>query len=270
MSGMGPESRALFKSARKDFEPSDGDRARTHRAVARRLGIAAGTLVSAATSASAGVAPAAAASTMLGVAKWIAVGVLVSAAGAGGVSMVRSSNRAPRDSHAPGAAVATPAPRPSPSDLTPSANRPTPEPELAPTPAARPAAPHELASPSPPAARPSPSPASPVSPVAEETRLVRGADEALRAGDAARALALLEEHARAFPHGILAEERSAERVSALCALGRIDDARAETARFLLATPDSPLATSVRASCGGDDPRAGDHHFRDGTPGDRER
>jgi outer membrane protein assembly factor BamD (BamD/ComL family) len=95
-----------------------------------------------------------------------------------------------------------------------------------------------------------------VSPIAVETSLVRGADEALRAGDAARALALLEEHARRFPHGILAEERSAERVSALCKLGRIDDARVEANQFLAATPDSPLSTSVRASCGGDGNRGG--------------
>jgi len=102
----------------------------------------------------------------------------------------------------------------------------------------------------------SPSSLPTVSPVAEETRLLRAASEALRADDPARALALLDEHGRRFPRGALAEERSVERVSALCKLGRVDEAHTEAERFLIATPDSPLAASVRASCGGDGARTG--------------
>jgi hypothetical protein len=71
----------------------------------------------------------------------------------------------------------------------------------------------------------------------------------MRSGDPRRALDLLDEHARTFPNGILAEERSVERVSALCTLGRVAEAREEATRFLRATPDSPLAESVRSSCG---------------------
>jgi hypothetical protein len=88
--------------------------------------------------------------------------------------------------------------------------------------------------------------------VGAETRLLRRADEALRSGQPAMALDLLDEHARTFPQGVLAEERSAERVTTLCALGRTGEARAEAERFLTTTPDSPLASQVRASCGVED------------------
>jgi RNA polymerase sigma-70 factor (ECF subfamily) len=83
-----------------------------------------------------------------------------------------------------------------------------------------------------------------------ETQLLRRADQALRIGDPARALELLDEHARTFPEGVLAEERSAERVTTLCTLGRVNQARSEAVRFLAIHADSPLAKVVRRSCGG--------------------
>jgi hypothetical protein len=88
----------------------------------------------------------------------------------------------------------------------------------------------------------------PVGSVGDETHLLREADAALRGGDAARALALLDDHARLYPSGVLAEERSVERIFALCKLGRTTEARAHATRFLRAHPDSPLADGVRASC----------------------
>ena len=96
----------------------------------------------------------------------------------------------------------------------------------------------------------SPPPVTSVDALAEETRLLRAADAATRAGDPSRALALLEEHARRFPGGVLGEERDAERVLALCAAGRTADARAAAQRFLSARPSSALAGRVRSSCGG--------------------
>ncbi len=87
-----------------------------------------------------------------------------------------------------------------------------------------------------------------------ETRLLREAEVSLRAGDAQRALALLDEHAARFGGGILQEERAAERILALCALGRTGEARAEVDRFLLERPRSPLADRVRASCAARDGR----------------
>jgi hypothetical protein len=82
-----------------------------------------------------------------------------------------------------------------------------------------------------------------------EVALLREARQALRDGRAARALALLDEHTRRFPHGVLAEDCAAERVFALCALGSVDQARAEGLRFLASHGLSPHADAVRASCG---------------------
>jgi hypothetical protein len=44
------------------------------------------------------------------------------------------------------------------------------------------------------------------------------------------------------------EERGAQRVFALCALGSVARARAEADIFLAERPNSPLAPRVRASC----------------------
>jgi hypothetical protein len=83
-----------------------------------------------------------------------------------------------------------------------------------------------------------------------EIALVRDARAALRGGDAARALALLDEHTRRFSRGALAEDCDAERIYALCALGRSGEARSLATRFLTSHPASPHGASVRASCGG--------------------
>jgi hypothetical protein len=81
-----------------------------------------------------------------------------------------------------------------------------------------------------------------------ETRLVRAGVTARHSGDAARALALFDEHARLFPNGALAEERAAERVVALGDLHRCGEARPAIASFLRDHPTSPLAARVRAVC----------------------
>ena len=85
--------------------------------------------------------------------------------------------------------------------------------------------------------------------VAEEAHLLREADAALRGGDTAGATRWLDEHARLFPNGVLAEERDVQRVLVLCASGQPDAARMEASRFLSAYPRSLLAGRVRASCG---------------------
>jgi hypothetical protein len=85
-------------------------------------------------------------------------------------------------------------------------------------------------------------------PLAEETRLFRGAQVALRAGDARGALALLDAYAARFPRGMLREESEAARVHALCELGRRREARAVAARLLRESPRSPVVETVRGSC----------------------
>ncbi len=93
-------------------------------------------------------------------------------------------------------------------------------------------------------------PASPLSTLAKDVRLLRDADLATKAGDPARALALLDEHAATFPRSDLEPERSAERVFALCRAGRTEDARSARGTFLDAHPTGPLAVRVKAACRG--------------------
>jgi hypothetical protein len=87
------------------------------------------------------------------------------------------------------------------------------------------------------------------SPVELEADLLTRADSALKAGDANRALELVNQHASSFPGGVLVEEREAERIVVLCALGRSGEAETLAAEFLRERPRSPLAPRVRASCG---------------------
>jgi RNA polymerase sigma-70 factor (ECF subfamily) len=60
---------------------------------------------------------------------------------------------------------------------------------------------------------------------ATQVELLRRARASLRAGAAAQALALLDEHARTAEKGPFAAERELLRVEALCGLGRADEAK---------------------------------------------
>ncbi len=81
-----------------------------------------------------------------------------------------------------------------------------------------------------------------------ELALVREARNALRAESPARALELLDAHARAFPAGQMREDRLALRVEALCAAGKAAQARAEAALLQRAYPGSAHAQRVRTTC----------------------
>jgi hypothetical protein len=70
---------------------------------------------------------------------------------------------------------------------------------------------------------------------------------ALHDGDSEGALRALDAVGSAGT-GPLAEERAATRVLALCAAGRVDDARAAAADFLSRYPSSAHAGQVRGSC----------------------
>jgi len=100
-----------------------------------------------------------------------------------------------------------------------------------------------------PAAPPSTALPLPPTTLEAETRLVGAGVTALHSGDAARALAFFDEHARQFPDGALAQERMVERIAALCALGRQDEAQSAAVVFLRLHGGSPLVERVRASCG---------------------
>ncbi len=86
--------------------------------------------------------------------------------------------------------------------------------------------------------------------LAVEAALLQRAQTALAAGDPEAALARLGEHARGFKDGVLARERDALRVTALCAAGRVGEGRAEAAAFLAAHAGSLLAERVRGACEG--------------------
>ncbi len=80
-----------------------------------------------------------------------------------------------------------------------------------------------------------------------ERLLIDEARAGLAGGDAADALARLDEHARRYKHGQLDEEREALAVQALAQLGRYDDARARAARFRQRWPDSVYLSAVDAT-----------------------
>ncbi len=81
-----------------------------------------------------------------------------------------------------------------------------------------------------------------------EIALLRPAQKALRAGDHARALRLLDDHAKSFPRSVLAEERSLGRIQALCGLGRRTQAQSAIAAFVRRHPRSPLIGRVESAC----------------------
>lgn len=100
---------------------------------------------------------------------------------------------------------------------------------------------------------PRPSASSPSS-LAGEIQLMHDVEAALGAGQPARALQLLDDAAKSpAAHagryaGAMGEERAAARVVTLCRLGRVDDARADAARFVRDRPRSPLVERVRSTC----------------------
>jgi len=77
---------------------------------------------------------------------------------------------------------------------------------------------------------------------------LRQVHAALRGGRSEAALSLLDREGKRLEAGPLAEEAQGARISALCQLGRVVDARAATTRFVAAWPASPLALRLRGGC----------------------
>lgn len=103
----------------------------------------------------------------------------------------------------------------------------------------------------PPSPPPVPQPRETAAPVADRLRaevaLMERASVALERGEARTLWRLLEEHARRFPTGALAEERDAWRAVAACWL-RHADAASRITDFLRAHPRSAQAAKVRTAC----------------------
>lgn len=84
-----------------------------------------------------------------------------------------------------------------------------------------------------------------------ERRLLEPARTALTRGMATQALTLLEQHAKEFPSGELAEEREALGVQALAVSGAMDAARARAKAFTARFPDSLFLPVVERAVRGD-------------------
>jgi len=82
-----------------------------------------------------------------------------------------------------------------------------------------------------------------------EQHLLDIARRALVEGRGADALGPLDRHAQRYPKGVLAEERDALTINVLVTLGRYDEARLRSARFLRQYPGSLLRASVEAAVG---------------------
>jgi hypothetical protein len=81
--------------------------------------------------------------------------------------------------------------------------------------------------------------------LSDEVAILTRAETELHGGRAESALRLLNEHERRFRNGILAEERTAARIQALCALGRVSEADVLRARL---SPKSLHGEQTKKAC----------------------
>jgi RNA polymerase sigma-70 factor (ECF subfamily) len=260
MIDLSDDDRTILELARDAHDPDARDRARVRAQLASRIGAAAGlglaaglgaatkttaTVSAAATSAgaTAGMVGASAA-----VVKLVGAALIVSATVGVGATVVH------RARHAPVARVAVAQRLPAPAPVersTPAVHRAPEVAEVAPSVA--PAVTHSFP---PRREKQTPRARAIVAPpnvergsalkVGDETRLVQAGVLARRSGQPARALELLDQHARLYPTGVLAEERDAERALALADLGRAREARAAIDQFLYDYPTSAAAAALRA------------------------
>jgi hypothetical protein len=274
VSELGPEARAVVEAGRAGDEPTASDRARNRAALMAAIaaGGAATAVAEAAAASGAAKVTAAGAFTLGWGWKAIVVGLAVAGAVGTGVALTRSPAGAPSPTSPQLARPSDPAPAvtsgetsnpPTPPDAPARADAPAPVPKApdvparapqggsprapAPTPAGR-------ASAEPRDAEPGAPPPRPADTLAGEMGGLREAHGALQGGDPARALSLLDAQSATYADGQLRQERDAARVTALCKLGKKDEARAAAARFLSENPRSVLADRVRNACADGAPR----------------
>ena len=264
--GLSPESRALIGAASHGDDPMPDDKARIGARLARQIGTgvaagAAATATSSAAKAAAG-ATAAASATAGGAAAGAAAGVtakvVVAMAVVAGLGGAAASYRMTRDGsldRAPAVLAQVGATEGAKSGEPVVPSSPT-RPDMATgeAPALAPAETTDLRAPLPSApARVRAPAAAPAAPgggdtLTAELALMRDANAALRAGEADRALAVLDEHRQRYPAGVLAEERDAAVVLALCRALRVAEAREAADAFLREHPRSPQARRVATAC----------------------
>jgi hypothetical protein len=127
-------------------------------------------------------------------------------------------------------------------------DRPVPGPTVVQIASAEPPAPTVVPS-APPAPRPvaSPAPSIDARGLAAERMLLDGARASLARGEPEAALVAIDRHAKAYPQGVLVEEREALAVKALAAAGRYPEARARGQRFREQFPRSVSLGAVNAT-----------------------
>jgi hypothetical protein len=249
MNELDPRAQALIDSVRGADAPTRNDRARIKRRILARvaavtLAASAGT-ASTTTAASVGTAAAASLTATKLALVGLATSVLVAGAAATGVVASREHVQRAAPAQAPLLAQvdvgkAGPVGPPVAAESEPR------EAEVA----------QQTTSPAPKgdrgAASRAPAPRAASAPAAEtleqELPLLKGAQEALRAGDLDRALSLLEAHAKRFPRGGLTEERRAAHAIVSCRRTPGAAARAEAEAFVHDLPSSPLVERVAEAC----------------------
>ncbi len=237
MNELSSEAHDLLESARAGMMPDDAARARVRSAVLMRVGVA----VAAGTTLTAGTTTATAAKLGSGalVKLFVSVAIVGSVGTAGYVA-------------ATGGEQPTPTPTPSlasPAESKPAPRTAPPEPAAASEPAPEPLA--VVEEPARPVRRrvaKRESAAVPATTLPQQLSALRAANRRLHSGDAAAALAAVQDYDRRFPDGDLRPEIWAIRIDALCELDRTEQAGRRAERFLAQWPQSPLAERVRASC----------------------
>ena len=138
---------------------------------------------------------------------------------------VYGTSASPASRTAPATTTLRPVVTPSPAPTQPGTVPPSPSPTPAPTPDV---------------------PSPPDDALTQEAKLLGRAQAAMRDGDATRALAVLDEHARRFPAGTMQLERDALKVIVGCEL---DPSHAASARTVLADPRAAsYASRIRRAC----------------------
>jgi hypothetical protein len=240
MSDLSEGGKALVKAGRQADRPSDADRERVLVALRERLGDAA-LLAASTVQAPAPRTPSQPTLAHFKLLKWAWVGPTVLVAGAAAWLVPHSGQQ--HQAAAPAVhASALSAPL-----VAPSAAQ-----EVSPSPSAQVLDPTSTRADSADEAT-RPSDAQKIVPrsrdtLAEEVALLSRAETELHAGHPAKALLALAEHQRKFPRGALAEERTAARIQALCALGRSDEANAQLRQLLHISPNSPQEERARQAC----------------------
>ena len=221
MSDLNPDADKLVQATRAALKPSDADRERVFAALLPQIGGGLG---------ADGMGGAAQASAPAKATIFKISAALVGLGVAGGglyLALAPESRPAP-------AVVSVPA---------------NPAPVVAPPAAPALESPTPMAPQAEPAPKRSPAASRSADNLAQEVAILSRASAELRAGRPAAALKALDEHQREFPSGVLAQERTAARIQALCALGRTKEAQPELARLSRTSPNSPHVARARKACG---------------------